>query len=383
MAICEHTSLLPARSLFGRVGCVVALTMVMLLGISVTKGAATVPATQNTSTIRQHIAEWSDRRAAKYAPLDLIAHPEPATSVDPGEDIGLRATLQNPTRNKVVGSWSTPACSQFYYLAVRNETGTAVSGTRMRRWWDGLPIPGRASSRQLSIPGGARFTYPLQVPVSRYFDVTVPGVYKIRLGMSAHHVLSKWIKVRVVTPQPPKDGAYLGPPSPLKSFHKVHTSWGPLWHGICMKLSPRWSKAGPKLTVDAQGARFDIELANTSDKPISISLCGLPLCDFGPITILGPQRIALKWRNNTKHNLRNKPVPLTAYGQVLASQHPKTLPSKKTFTLKPHSVYRYRGVLRPGAVRDMSLAGTYRLQVGLSGTGCHSKWIRLTIPPTE
>ncbi len=311
-----------------------------------------------------------------YAPLVLSAKIWPTRVLQPGQPCGLESTLHNPTAHAIHGSWATPEFAEFHYLAVRGSAGASAPTTRACRWWGGLPVAGIANGRLLDIPAGGSFRYPLRVFPSRSFDLTVPGVYWVRLGISARLVLSKWIKVRVAVPRPAKDGVYL----PLAGAVSRTVKWGPPWRGISMMLIPLWHNQKEKFTARPADIRFRVELANLGRRPVTLRLCGLPLLDFRQIAAVGPQRTVMKFRSGKQFNLRNKPVPLTAYGRQLAAHPRRPRASMKDFVLAPHCVYSYAEVLRPEAVRDMTLAGQYKLRIGLSGTGCKSAWIKVLVP---
>ncbi|MGC8541749.1 MAG: hypothetical protein ACP5QA_14130 [Phycisphaerae bacterium] len=205
-----------------------------------------------------------------------------------------------------------------------------------------------------SVPPGRRYAFtPLNF--SHIFDLSVPGKYKAQLaGMG---MISNVIKFRVLPPNDKSNG-----PAIREFAAKLPAgfTWGNPRRGVQIGT---YVKTNPGIADPI--ARVQILFRCAGKNAATISLVGNPHIDFAKRDMAGPFDTVIK-------AIEGNPVPLTAYGKLLANRHRKHPPAAKGYTLKPGVVYTYWRHLVLNREFDLSVYGPYRFSARLHGTGLES-----------
>ncbi len=252
-------------------------------------------------------------------------------------------------------------------------TGPAqpVERTRLSRWWPGSyrSFMFHTSVAVMAIKGGQVLRRPGVLLPGSIFDMTVPGTYHIRTATGP----TKSNQTVIVMLPPNVDNRPLRPfvVPPGDAWPRA-VVWGRPWHGLMVRLYQIKSRKRHAET----GFRLRVMIRNRNSSPTSIRLVGVAAGDFAKMRIYGPNGIYSNARKGKKVNLTNIPVPLTAYGKLLASGGLAKV-KKTSFTLQPRTTYEYAPLIIPNATHDLSLPGRYRLQVELAGTHCWSNVVSL------
>ncbi len=209
--------------------------------------------------------------------------------------------------------------------------------------------PAGSEMRSGAMPG-RRYTLSLPLNLSRIFDLSLPGKYQAQLaGMG---MVSNVIKFRVLPPKDKPNGpAVREVPAKLPNGF----TWGSAWHSVQMAAYVK-SDSGSADPI----ARVGILFRCAGKHAATISLTGNPHIDFASRKMIGPF--------HTIKTIDGKPVPLTAYGKLLVSQHNRPPPAKR-YTLKPGIVYTYWRPLMANREFDLSVYGPYEFAARLHGAG--------------
>ena len=202
-------------------------------------------------------------------------------------------------------------------------------------------------------PGQNAVTMPLLL--SQIFDLTLPGEYQAQLaGMG---MISNVVTFRVLAPQDKPQGPAI---RLLASQTPKGVVWGKTQGDVQMAADV---KNDPGLAEPI--ARVQILFRCAGPQAAPLSLTGNPHVDFAQREMVGPYRTKSKF---IAQAIAGKPVPLTAYGKLLAKQRQQHLPAAQTYTLKPGVVYAYWRPLVLNREFDLSVYGPYRFSLSLHGT---------------
>lgn len=186
------------------------------------------------------------------------------------------------------------------------------------------------------------------IDFSHIFDLTTPGKYEAQLaGMG---MISNVIKFRVLPPKDKPDG------SAIEFFAlkaPKQAAWGSPHNGVQMAA---YIKNNPGIADPVAQVRILFRCAGKH--AAAISLTGNPNVDFAQRDMIGPF--------HTIKAIDGKPVPLTAYGKLLAGQHNQPPPAK-AYTLKPGMIYSYWRPLVLNREFDLSVYGPYQFSTTLHG----------------
>ncbi len=220
----------------------------------------------------------------------------------------------------------------------------------MLRWErDGYRMPYGGSETFSGALPDHRFSPP-PINYSRIFDLSVPGKYEAQLAGKG--MISNVIKFRVLPPKDKTSG-----PALLDFAAKLPKSllWGKVWNGVQIAA---YVENNPGIADPIAHVRMLLRCAGKH--AATISLTGNPHIDFARRNMVGPF--------HTVRTIDGKPVPLTAYGKLLASRHNQPPPAKQ-YTLRPGIVYTYWRRLVLNREFDLSVYGPYRFSTRLDGTG--------------
>lgn len=261
--------------------------------------------------------------------------------------------------------------------------------------------------------GPGRSTAWATLPLGRYYDLTLPGryrlvlttlhrlylvegepkVYKVTqckypaviywmpsewwrpgrgsaLGRRLPPVMSQLTRITVLAPYRKPPSAALAPAG--APGIRIAPPGGP---GLTLLLADPDVKGPGPITVRAF-------LEHNGHGPMALRLTGDPQLDFRAVQIHEPgwyvrgTRVLLPKPHWVFPKL---PPPLTAYGRWLLKHPPKKLP-EKNYTLKPGVVYQYAVPINLSCQYEMSLAGVYRVRVELTHPEIWSNWIKVKVP---
>ncbi len=258
-------------------------------------------------------------------------------------------------------------------------------------------------------------------PLSRFYDLTMPGTYRFRVATQRpiylvdgpiHAYLRRGGRLHAVTlgrslylPSLEESmrrfsargivrmgRAYsnvlrvrVRPPERRRQLNSALAAAGP--------VLPEGNSAGPKgavlsvVLLPNHGHAFSV-LARVTicavKKSQTVRLTGNPFVDFRRVLVEGPDgyngdELVKKPKPHYIPIPDHQQVPLTAYGKWLLKHPPKKLPAK-LYTLKPGVVYKYAVPINLSCQYDMSLAGTYRVRVELAHPKIWSNWIKVKVP---
>ncbi len=218
----------------------------------------------------------------------------------------------------------------------------------LRYVMDGYRAPEVGSRMASAAMPRESFRMPLPLSFSHIFDLSVPGKYQAQLaGMG---VVSNVIKFRVLPPRDKPNGPAVRefPAKLPKGF-----AWGSGWHSVQMAA---YVKSNPGIANPM--ARVQILFRCAGKHAATISLTGNPHIDFARRKMIGPF--------HTFKAIDGKPVPLTAYGRLLAD-HRQSTATAKAYTLKPGVIYTYWRPLVLNREFDLSVYGPYEFSARLHG----------------
>lgn len=338
-----------------------------------------------------------------------------------GSMIPLRVSFLNSGKVPFCFVQSYPAYNTFLFTSTLNAAHTKVPPTSFGQKWSSrrafLPThwlppvqvvaPGR-KAEYLTKPVDGQI-----VPVGRFVDMTMPGIYRLRLitkyGMvddvaGAVHTMAGYRNIgphRFLL----QDGfAFVAKRTSAAAQRLVifvHScsvpetiSDVPLFKSHNQELSASGSRKSttglvllPRYTLGAGGPRsVEVQLCNREGRPISVRITGNPFVDFRRVQVAGPDGLNgdhLVARPSPHYEpIPNwKEVPLTAYGKWLVKHRVSKGLKWKTYTLKPGVVYKYAVPVNLSCQFDMSLPGVYHVRLHLAGTKLKSGWVDVTVPP--
>jgi hypothetical protein len=223
--------------------------------------------------------------------------------------------------------------------------------------------------------------------VPPFFDMTVPGDYRVQVGCAGMVSNVATVRVSADGTKPPTKPLISGP---LKAAPgTVGGPPGPHFHGALLPGTPRaavrWGKPWRGLEVRVfqaapGGTTVGVVLRNVGKTRVHIGLTGAPAQDFPEIAATGPNAGFLISGGLAPRlvDFRNKPVPSSAYGAYLAASGPVRTLKRATYNLAPGKEYWYAGQVTIGSRVDMSLPGKYRVKLRLAGTRC---WSNVAVLP--
>ena len=311
-----------------------------------------------------------------------------------------------------------PAYSTFLFDATMVAAEVRVPLTILGRKWSGrhpflpthwLPpvqvvLPG-GKARYRTNPYGGRY-----VCAGRFLDMTMPGIYRLRLvtkygtvkdppgtvhsakgyaKIGAHQfLLQDGFAFRAVQSGGPLHGnlvtfSVMAPYKKLPSTalvkshsHRLSFSYRKPASGILLWLGHVPPSPGPR--------RVEAYLCNIDKGTQSVGFAGDPFADFRGTQVAGPDGLngdhLVEMPKPHYEPIPNwKKVPLTAYGKWLA-KHPVKGLKWKTYNLKPGVVYKYAVPINLSCMYDMSLPGVYHVRVELANPHIWSSWMDVTVP---
>lgn len=300
----------------------------------------------------------------------IAIHIKPLDSRFPiGGGVTLKESFRNTGTQLASIGFSIPWTGSLQKCLVIGPT-QPVERTRLSRWW---PAGYRAfifhtSLAVRTIGAGREVGRPGVLLPGSIFDMTVPGRYHICTAIGP----TKSNRIEVVVLSPNVDKHPLHPVVPLSNGTPHAIAWGKPWHGLMIRVYQITSRKRHAET----GFRLRVMIRNRNSSPTAIRLVGVAVEDFAKMRIYGPKGTYSNARKGKKVNLTNIPVPLTAYGKLLAGGGGTKI-HKESFNIPPRATYEYAPVIIPNAAYDLSLPGRYRLQVELAGTHCWSNFVFL------
>ena len=219
---------------------------------------------------------------------------------------------------------------------------------------------------KILIPPGHAQAFWKGVNFAKYYDMTMPGRYRLQIG--AGKIASNSV-IATIKPLP----ALPSQVTLIVRGLRRKEGW-PVGRRLRIRLRQTRQRHGPSVGVIAflAGARSRARLT------------GNPLVDYSAVSVEGPSgvhgdRLATEPQPHWVPIPNRSPLPLTLYGHWLAT-HPLKDLKWKTYTLKPGVVYKYATPINLSCRFDMSVPGVYRVRVLLAHTHIWSPWAKITVP---
>ena len=219
------------------------------------------------------------------------------------------------------------------------------------------------------VPPGRAEVYWEPIDFARYYDLTMPGKY--RLQLKAGGIESNAINVTVAPP----------PTLQRRVALAVQVQSPVTWSAKSRPLQVILRQIKWKFGSSLEAKVF---IRCSGRHPTTVRLTGDRFLDLRIAKPEGPERIdgdeiVKKPHPHWIPTPNKTSVPLTAYGRWLAKHAPKNL-KWRIYTLKPGVVYEYAEPINLSCQFDMSLSGVYRSRVRLAHSRVWSPWANITVP---
>lgn len=265
------------------------------------------------------------------------------------------------------------------------------------------------------IPAGGNMTWPQGYSLMKYYDMTMPGRYRLAIAtrqglylvrrkiwrkgksisIGRHFYLpiqedfilhKKMAKAKRIETTVVSNFVLLSVDAPYKRLPLAALLLPTIpaaKYATAMKRGVHIELVKPVISGTGR-VTLCVQFLNDGQRSAKVHLTGNPSADFSAIQVTGPsfpgESITVqKPKPHEVPYIRKNPATLTAYGKWL-SKHPIKNLKRKTYVLKPGVVYKYAEPINLSCMYDMSLSGVYRVRVRLKDSNIWSPWTNITVP---